>query len=416
MFLLAAYLTISFVLPIVLSGSPEFLANLTDLNPPTNLQTIDIQLGELTITWSDNLSEDIKNHYNVKYIFDYKYFDSHTWEIDIRLSTPDYTKTFELHRGVYVRVKNVLLNIEDKKKQMKESNWTVKGIQPPPGDPETLVSNFSCVVYNHSNMNCTWSIGSKAPSDTLYIMYYRQSETTTRCAQYFMDAQGRHGCHIEQDRIDLEEDVLVCVNGSSNSTMILPYYTDFDPQIYEKYDPPLNVEILPNLTVKWDKAPGYAIQDDCFEYQLEVRELAENRIELLSASGKTKFLLGNINPSKRYSVKVRVKLKYCKETKFWSDWSNEDFIEPEHTFNVMQTVFTLAMITVLVILLLMFAFRRYKVLAIIFKPIPDPQKKFKELFEEYNGDFQKWIGYQIPISKADEFYPVVIEESINFEA
>ncbi|XP_067841843.1 interleukin-5 receptor subunit alpha-like [Heptranchias perlo] len=414
MFLLASCLAVFFVLPVALSDSLKIPANLNDLNPPTDFRIIDRQLGELTFSWNDSLSEDVKNNAIVKYIFVYKYFDSHTWENDYRLMTTTHTEKFELHRGVYVRVKNVLL--DKRKKVMKESNWTVKDIQPPPGVEETSVFNFSCLVYDISYVNCTWNIGNKAPSDTQYLMYYRQDQNTMRCTQYFTDVQGRHGCHIDQGRIDLEENVLICVNGSSRSATILPYYIEFDPQHYEMYNPPINVEVLPNRTVKWDKPPGYAINNECFEYQLKVTDLSDNFIELISVSGETKYILVNNDPTRRYSVKIRVMLKHCKETKFWSNWSNEVFIEPKHPFNVTWTPHIFALIAIPIGLLLLIAFRRYKLLEVISKPIPDPQKKFKELFEEYNGDFQKWIGYQIPISKAEECHPVIIEESPTIEA
>ncbi|XP_067889318.1 interleukin-5 receptor subunit alpha-like isoform X2 [Heterodontus francisci] len=357
MLLLVPCLVVSFVLQIALSdGSPELPANLFDLNPPTDIMIVHTHLGELTFSWNDSLSKDIKKLGVVKYLFHYKYFDSNIWEKDARLLDPEHVKTFELHRGVSVRVKNLLL---DKRKHLiKESNWTEKDIQPPPGDRETLASNFSCVVYNHSSMNCTWSIGSKAPSDAQYIMYYRRTENTIQCTQYFMDVQGRQGCHIDQVTGDVEDNVLICIVGSSNSTVIRAYYTEFDPQLYEIYNPPLNVEILPNLTMRWDKPPGYDINSECFEYQLKVTDLAENSTELLTAGDATEYVLLTINPTKHYSVKVRVKLMYCKETKFWSNWSNEVFIEPNQTFKVTRVLFTLAMIAIIAGMLLLFLFRR----------------------------------------------------------
>ncbi|GCB76803.1 hypothetical protein scyTo_0015555 [Scyliorhinus torazame] len=364
MLLLAPCFAISFVLPIVLSdGNLGFRANLTKLNPPTNITIVDRQLGELTITWKDNLSEDMKKWSDVRYLFEFKYFDSDDWQEDSRHQVPEYMRTFELHRGVSLRVKNILL---DKQRSIviNESNWTVKNIQPPPGDQETLVSNFSCIIYNHSSMNCTWRKGSKAPTDTEYVMYYRQSETTRRCIHYFTK-NGRSGCQVDQGIYDAEENILICVNGSNNTGTIRSYYAELDPQEYEIYNPPVNLKVLPNLTVKWDMPPGYVTNINCFAFELEVTDLDEENV---------------------------------------------------HLFNAYWMLLMLAIITAMTGLLLLFAFRRCKVLETVFEPIPDPQKKFKALFEEYNGDFQNWINYQIPISKADECHPVVVEESSTSEA
>ncbi|XP_078401225.1 interleukin-13 receptor subunit alpha-2-like isoform X2 [Cetorhinus maximus] len=318
MYRLAPCLAISFVLTTALSdGSLEFLANLTELNPPTNIRVINRLLGELTLTWNDNLSEDIKNRSDVRYLFEHKYFDSHDWE-HCRLPNTEYIETFELHRGVSMRVKNVLL--DRKEVTVKESNWTVEEIQPS-GDPETMISNFSCIVYNHSSMNCTWRKGRRAPTDTQYIMYYSQDETTRQCTHYFMDMRGVQGCHV--DHIDIKE-ILICVKGSSNSRTIRPYYTKIDPESCVTYSPPVNLKVLQNLTVKWDMPPDQDY-NNYFEFELNVSGLDE----LLITVDEPKYVLVNINPTKRYSVKVRMRSKYCQEAKIWnnwSNWSNEDFI------------------------------------------------------------------------------------------
>ncbi|GCC31441.1 hypothetical protein chiPu_0009899 [Chiloscyllium punctatum] len=353
---------ISFVLPILLSdGYMDFLANLTDLNPPTNLTIVDRQLGEVTISWNDGLSEIIKQHSCIRYPFEYKYFDSHTWQEDSRLLQPEYMKRFELHRGVYIRVKNVLL--DEHKRTIKESNWTVMDIQPPPGDQETLAFNFSCVLYNHSTMNCTWNSGRQAANDTQYKMYYRQNDVTLQCTHY-MDVGGKKGCHIDPGTVDVEENILICVNGSNSSRTIQQYYTEFDPQEYEVYNPPVNLEVLPNLTVKWDMPPAYDINIHCFAFELNVTDLDQ---------------------------------------------------EPVQSFNVYWMLIILAVLVMVVGLIVMLAFKSYSMLELVLKPIPCPQKKFKSLFDEYNGDFQNWMNCQVPVSKVDECLPVVIEESPQTE-
>ncbi|XP_059502776.1 interleukin-13 receptor subunit alpha-2-like [Stegostoma tigrinum] len=408
---LACCLVISFVLPVELdSRCTKVQGNLSDLNPPTNLMIVDRQLGELTISWNDSLSEIRKANICVRYPFEYKYFDSQTWQEDSRLLEPEYTKAFELHRGVYIRVKSMVLTW--RKIIKKESNWTVIAIQPPPGDQETLASDVSCIIYNYSFMNCTWRRGSKAPHDTRYIMYYRQDGNTAQCTHYFVDEHGRQGCHVAEIKVDVEK-ILLCINGSSNSTLIQAYYTEFNPQEHEIYNQPENLRVLPNLTVMWDVPPD----NECTEYQLNVTNLDQGSTELLSAGEETKYVLGSINPTKRYSLKVRRKAKHtCNENMFWSEWSNEVFIEPTRSFNMHWILRMLAIVIAMVAILLIFAFRRYRVLEIAFKPIPDPQKKFKALFEEYNGDFQNWINCRIPVSTVDECHPVVIEESPQNEA
>ncbi|GCC31442.1 hypothetical protein chiPu_0009900 [Chiloscyllium punctatum] len=259
----ACCLAISFVLPVVLSNTDmQVLKNISELNPPTNLTIVDRQLGEVTISWNDGLSEIIKASTRVRYPFQYKYFDSQTWQEDSRLQESEYRKTFELHRGVSVRIKTMVQDLRKIKKV--ESDWTVIDIQPPP---------------------------------------------------------------------------------------------------------------------------------------------------------ETKYSLQSINLTERYSVKVRVKSKStCGENKYWSEWSNEVFIERTLSLNMHWFVHMSVVLVTMVGLLLIFAFGKYRVLEVAFKPIPDPQKKFKALFEEYNGDFQNWMNCQVPVTELDECHPAVIEESPHIEA
>ncbi|XP_062910641.1 interleukin-5 receptor subunit alpha-like isoform X2 [Mobula hypostoma] len=359
MFLLPAYLAIHLALSVGSSSKIlDLQVNLTHVNPPTDLKIVDGQFGDFNFSWNSNLTEDLLNGYKVKYVFEYRYHDKDRWENDGRLPTEEHESKFELHRGVSIRIRNVLLSEET---VLRKSNWTEKMIRSP-------------------------------------------------------DLQGRQGCHIgkmviEQD--DLEEPLLICVNGSNNSTSISPYYVQINPQEFEKYNPPHNVKIFPNLTVTWDKPAGYNINDDCFGYQLQLTELDGNNIKVLHVKGETKRIL-NTNLAKRYSVKVRTKMEVCLETKYWSEWSVEAFIEPKELLNGRVVAIVLLMTAVMTILLMSLIFRRYK--DFIFRQVPDPQKNFKELFEEYNGDFQKWLGYQIPTSKYEECSTVVIEERTRPEA
>ncbi|GCB74000.1 hypothetical protein scyTo_0003084 [Scyliorhinus torazame] len=380
MFPLVPCFAISFVLPIVLSDGR--LANLTELHPPADITIASRHLGELTVTWNDSISQDIKKWCVIRYPIEFKYYDSDDWQEDSRRLYPKHVEVFELHRGVSIRVKNMLLD----KTIIKESNWTIMDIPPPPGDRETLASNFSCIIYNHSSMNCTWRKGSKAPTDTEYVMYYRQDKITRRCIHYFMDANGAQGCHV--DHIG-NENILICVNGSSNSTIVQPYYTQFEPFECEIYNPPVNLEVSQNLTVKWDMPAGYNNDPYCFAFELKVTDLDGDSTKLLRIDHVTEYVLVNINPTKRHSVKPY-------EAFFLSLYNDLS------GFN--QFVVTDRSVSMC------------KVLETVCEPIPDPQKKFKALFEEYNGDFQNWINCQIPISKADECHPIAIEENPQAEA
>lgn len=47
----------------------------------------------------------------------------------------------------------------------------------PLGDAETSVTNLFCIVYtasyNTASLHCNWFAGKQAPTDTVYLLFYR---------------------------------------------------------------------------------------------------------------------------------------------------------------------------------------------------------------------------------------------------
>ncbi|KAM8821121.1 granulocyte-macrophage colony-stimulating factor receptor subunit alpha-like [Eudromia elegans] len=92
--------------------------------------------------------------------------------------------------------------------------------------PGTAIKNFSCVIYNISLMNCTWSVGRDAPGDTQYFLYWENSreEEENQCELYVKDKNGRHiGCQFQNVTITDNKITYFIVNGSSKVSPIRFY-------------------------------------------------------------------------------------------------------------------------------------------------------------------------------------------------
>lgn len=52
------------------------------------------------------------------------------------------------------------------------AEWTWGILSVLAGMNETAISNFTCVIFNVSFMNCTWHVGRTATEDTQYFLYW----------------------------------------------------------------------------------------------------------------------------------------------------------------------------------------------------------------------------------------------------
>ncbi|NXX70302.1 CSF2R factor, partial [Spizella passerina] len=86
----------------------------------------------------------------------------------------------------------------------------------------TAISNFACVIFNVSFMNCTWHVGRTATEDTQYFLYWTplKNENITECQNYIKDTHGRHiGCRFQNVTIKNNFPYFL-VNGSRSGQSI----------------------------------------------------------------------------------------------------------------------------------------------------------------------------------------------------
>ncbi|NWI16226.1 CSF2R factor, partial [Crypturellus soui] len=147
------------------------------------------------------------------------------------------------------------------------------------GMPGTAIKNFSCVIYNVSLMNCTWSAGRDAPGDTQYFLYWKNSreEEETQCELYVKDENERHkGCQFQNVTIK-DTTTYFMVNGSSKNSLIR-FYDEYI-KLYEigKLTAPLN--ITANCTgeprgcvIEWQEPlTSHMENKDCFQYEIDIK-------------------------------------------------------------------------------------------------------------------------------------------------
>ncbi|NWY26877.1 CSF2R factor, partial [Pheucticus melanocephalus] len=138
----------------------------------------------------------------------------------------------------------------------------------------TTISNFACVIFNVSFMNCTWDVGRTATEDTQYFLYWRsfKNENVTECQNYIKDTCGRHiGCRFQNVTIK-DNSLYFLVNGSRSGQSI--HISDYI--IAEKLTPPLNVtvnctEASGRCSIWWQPPRTSHVKNmSCFKYEIVI--------------------------------------------------------------------------------------------------------------------------------------------------
>ncbi|KAL4608809.1 interleukin-5 receptor subunit alpha-like isoform X1 [Arapaima gigas] len=244
----------------------------------------------------------------------------------------------------------------------------------PEGVHRFLVKNLSCILYNNSNLNCTW-VTLDLPVGAQHSVTVIQQRKNTSC-DCFTNLNGTvTGCH---GKIDSYGDTAVQINVSFPNFWYI-HKEEFDLKDIEKLNPPHNVTALvksDNLVITWD--PPTVLRHKCFQYQIEINN------ELTDVLEHTTYMKPNLALDKKYLIRVRVtKTSFCRENNIWSDWSETVEV------SVAQKPFELNGLKIAAIslgipmflLAVLLVCRQSRIMAILFPTIPSPSIKVKQLLD-----------------------------------
>ncbi|XP_068778513.1 granulocyte-macrophage colony-stimulating factor receptor subunit alpha [Struthio camelus] len=267
----------------------------------------------------------------------------------------------------------------------------------PGGMPGTAITNFSCVVYNVSLMNCTWCAGGDAPGDTQYFLYWQNSREgeEMECELYVEDGKGRHtGCHFQNVAIK-DAITYFVVNGSSKDSVIQFYDEYIELYTIERLTPPLNVSA--NCTgdpqgciIEWQEPLTSHVENkDCFQYEINIQKKDKPKEEKTDPPVRVRnyrYEFQNFNVKKKYILKIRARGKNCLVNSNWGEWSDPIEFGPGKDDFIFVILILIALGTISATLLQSFLCKRYCSSKRVFSPIPHPRDKFNILTDE---DIQK---------------------------
>ncbi|XP_072900295.1 interleukin-5 receptor subunit alpha-like [Hemitrygon akajei] len=262
------------------------------------------------------------------------------------------------------------------------------------GNLSFSIHNMNWLFYNENHMTCTWDVDGTAPPDTQYCLSYRLEEQTHFAPCHEIEL-GKVACHVHSFKEHPFDSISFCAMGSSQQSNAT-HCRNIIPVIYYKVSPPVNVTVNGSEVV-WEPPIGKHPSEK-FIYQIQVKDL-HSKVTKVEELNLTKWAINDLTRS--YAVQVRARILHFLDEKgkdfVWSDWTDSVITEKEQAISTTLKIFIVTIVIIfLMVVLLMFIYIRCKILRCLGQQIPDPKQKFHGLFENYNGEFQKWINASHP--------------------
>lgn len=261
-----------------------------------------------------------------------------------------------------------------------------------PGDAE-----LNCSVNKEKILTCLWNEQTDMSDNYAFYYWYSNRESSALCCpQYLVANHKTIGCQFAIH--ETFRTFTVMLNTSSG---ILPTIRTFDKlQDWVKMDPPSNLRVENTssleLLLTWEQSSG-SFPLHCMAYQVQHRNMASDKWTVKDATS-TSFTLPSYDSKQTYTFQVRSQINTnCGNSKFWSDWSQavawgRNITVTDEQPSTYTGAFVILVVTFLLLVVAVFVIRTDRVWMILVPQIPNPGKKFEDLFTLHSYNFQEWLG------------------------
>ncbi|XP_058053035.1 cytokine receptor common subunit gamma isoform X2 [Ahaetulla prasina] len=252
------------------------------------------------------------------------------------------------------------------------------------GSPQAKVD---CICHNGDYVTCEWGSQQKPLHNYSFFFWYENLSKPSECKDYLQKDRLNVGCQL--GHCHCFNFMRMYLNDSHGQTVVPPALL-----LNNRVRPgrPFNLTLgnLRNhqLLMTWKtpyKRPG------CLQHIVRYKSNKDTQFMELPVNNMT-FQIPSVDPEKRYTFYVKSKLHMkCASTDLWSEeskpafWGKED-VSPSLLASVKTIVIPLGSFLILMLLLLALL-RMERVWVVLMPRIPNPSKKFEDLFTAYQGNF-----------------------------
>uniref|UniRef100_A0A8C5S7Q5 Uncharacterized protein n=1 Tax=Laticauda laticaudata TaxID=8630 RepID=A0A8C5S7Q5_LATLA len=250
-----------------------------------------------------------------------------------------------------------------------------------PGKPMAVSpqAKVDCICHNEDYVICDW--GSQQKPDRNYSFYFCKP---SECKDY-----------IQKDRLNVAFRRFGLREKVGRARLLCPP----EPHLHSllvRAGKPFNLTFhnLSNhqLLLTWDTPYKRPI---CLQHSVRFKS---NKDTEFMVGIIMKFQIPSVDPEKRYIFYVKSKVNNnCASTNLWSEESSPAFwgkvVTSMSSLSSLVKTIVIPLASFLILMLLLVALLQMEKVRVVLMPrIPNPSKKFEELFTAYQGNFSEWAG------------------------
>ncbi|XP_044139945.1 interleukin-5 receptor subunit alpha-like isoform X1 [Bufo gargarizans] len=343
-----------------------------------NVTVSNFGFNSVNISWeAEEITE--RGDFSVCYKLSYQFLDKEKWLV---LTTKYHTLKLRMHSRLVGSVSNALCDSPDIKYQSKPAEFIYNA-------PQVYITNVSCILFNITSLNCSWTFGTDAPDDINYSFALRLNAKWFACPHYLKGQKKNVGCYMK--------DVLSgCTDTSLNKIRIgffcgsYNFSKTFRPEAVEILTPPRNIQVLSEngkIIIKWFPPPSIVIsgleegmtstyydeEEGNFLYEIKLIEDKSKVIFRQYYTEKEEQIFTDLVKNKKYYVQIRARHRqeFCK---LWGEWSVPVFISKDNTVFPEWILFVI--VPAFFAAIAFFLCKRYMKILLL-KPIPHPSQNIK---------------------------------------
>ncbi|KAM3934301.1 interleukin-5 receptor subunit alpha-like [Leptodactylus fuscus] len=347
-----------------------------------NVTVSHVGRNSVLISWEAEEIAETEN-FSVCYLLSYQFSDkAKEPPRKFLLETTNHKIRLHMHPGLVGSVSNAFCESQKIQFHSIPAEFTYNA-------PPVYINNVSCVLFNITNLNCSWNFATDTPEDLDYSFALRLNSKWLSCRHYFKRHKKNTGCYMQDVFSDYNDDTPL-------KRIKIGFFSDFhsvtkifSPEAVEILTPPRNIQVLledRNVIIKWFPPPSIVfdvLQDGMtstydpeeegnFVYEIRVIENKSKKIfRQPNYIEKEEQIFTDLAKDKKYCLQIRARHNH---SKFWGEWSEPVFINKDK--NVFPEWILIVIGPALFAALVFYLCKRYMKIMLL-TPIPHPSQNIK---------------------------------------
>uniref|UniRef100_A0A8C5S9F8 Type I cytokine receptor cytokine-binding domain-containing protein n=1 Tax=Laticauda laticaudata TaxID=8630 RepID=A0A8C5S9F8_LATLA len=254
-----------------------------------------------------------------------------------------------------------------------------------------FLPTVDCICHNEDYVICDWGSQQKPDRNYSFYFWYQDVSKPSECKDYIQKDRLNVACQFSNCDLFMYLNMRFGLREKVGRARLLCPPEPHLHSLLVRAGKPFNLTFhnLSNhqLLLTWDTPYKRPI---CLQHSVRFKSNKDTE--------HGGFQIPSVDPEKRYIFYVKSKVNNnCASTNLWSEESSPAFwgkvVTSMSSLSSLVKTIVIPLASFLILMLLLVALLQMEKVRVVLMPrIPNPSKKFEELFTAYQGNFSEWAG------------------------